>query len=173
MRNILLVIDMQNDFIDGSLGTPEAVGIVENVKKKIKEYNIDSVYATRDTHEENYLDTHEGKNLPVPHCIRGTDGWQIRDDIAELIKEENIIDKPVFGSYELVDKMKELNEKEEITIELVGLCTDICVASNALLLRSALTETDISVDSSCTAGVTPESHEAALETMKMCQVVIK
>ncbi len=172
MRKVLIVIDMQNDFIDGSLGTPEALGIVENVKKKIRQYDVHDVYATRDTHGGDYLDTHEGRNLPVVHCVRGTKGWEIREDIMELLEGATIIDKPVFGSTELVDLMTAENEKEKIGIEIIGLCTDICVVSNALMLRSALTETDIKVDPSCCAGVTPETHEAALRTMKMCQVEV-
>ncbi len=170
MRKILIVIDMQNDFIDGALGTSEAVTIVPNVIEKIKSYPAENIYATRDTHPENYLETQEGKYLPVRHCIQGTDGWQLCKEIAELIPESHIVDKPTFGSVELVSKIAEMTEKEELEIELVGLCTDICVVSNALLLKAWLPEVTISVDPKCCAGVTPEKHEAALETMRSCQI---
>ena len=174
MKKILLVIDMQNDFIDGALGTPEAVAIVENVKAKILSYPKENVFATRDTHTDLYMDTQEGRNLPVPHCIRGTKGWEIRPDIAELIYSDHIIDKPTFGSTQLAKLMEILEHREEegIEIELIGLCTDICVVSNALLLKATLPETPISCDASCCAGVTPAKHEAALETMRSCQIKI-
>ncbi len=164
MKKILVVIDMQNDFIDGALGTPEAVAIVENVKAKILSYPKENVFATRDTHHQYYMDTQEGRNLPVPHCIRGTDGWQIRPEIAELIFPDHIVDKPTF--------VLERREEDGIEIELVGLCTDICVVSNALLLKASMPETPISCDASCCAGVTPAKHEAALETMRSCQIRI-
>lgn len=162
----LIVIDMQNDFIDGSLGTKEAVAIVDNVKKKIAEYksNGDEVIFTRDTHQANYLETSEGKNLPVEHCIEGTDGWQIADGL--MVDGADVIDKPSFG----YTGWSKYNFEE---IELVGLCTDICVVSNALILKALFPEIKISVDSSCCAGVTPQTHNAALETMKMCQINIK
>lgn len=174
MKKKLLVIDMQNDFIDGALGTPEAVSIVENVKAKIRSYPKEDVFATRDTHTERYLNTQEGRNLPVPHCIRGSEGWEIRPDIAELIYPDHIIDKPTFGSTQLAKLMELLEKREEggIEIELIGLCTDICVVSNALYLKAALPETPISCDASCCAGVTPAKHEAALETMRSCQIRI-
>lgn len=172
MKKILVVVDMQNDFIDGALGTREAELIVEPVMHKIKEYNITNIYATRDTHGKDYLSTQEGKNLPVEHCIKGTPGWEIRAEIAELLEGAAIIDKPSFGSLELAELLYEENKKEELEIELVGLCTDICVVSNAILLKAKMPEVKISVDSSCCAGVTPESHKAALETMKMCQINI-
>ena len=174
MKKILVVIDMQNDFIDGALGTPEAVAIVENVKAKILSYPKENVFATRDTHHQYYMDTQEGRNLPVPHCIRGTDGWQIRPEIAELIFSDHIVDKPTFGSTQLAKLMEILEHREEdgIEIELVGLCTDICVVSNALLLKASMPETPISCDASCCAGVTPAKHEAALETMRSCQIRI-
>ena len=174
MKKILVVIDMQNDFIDGALGTPEAAAIVENVKAKILSYPKENVFATRDTHHQYYMDTQEGRNLPVPHCIRGTDGWQIRPEIAELIFSDHIVDKPTFGSTQLAKLMEVLERREEdgIEIELVGLCTDICVVSNALLLKASMPETPISCDASCCAGVTPAKHEAALETMRSCQIRI-
>ena len=172
MQNILLVIDMQNDFIDGALGTAEAVAIVPNVIDKIREYDGEDIIATMDTHEENYLETQEGKNLPVEHCIRGSKGWQIRDDIASLLSSAKIYEKPTFGSVQLASDLKELAEKEPIELELIGLCTDICVVSNALLLKAAMPEVKISVDASCCAGVTPQSHAAALDTMRSCQIMI-
>ena len=172
MRKILIVIDMQNDFIDAALGTKEALGIVENVKEKIRSYPAEDVIATMDTHGENYMDTQEGKYLPVPHCIRGSEGWQIRPDIAELLTGAKIYEKPTFGSTAMAEDLKALSQKEEIEIELVGLCTDICVASNALLLKANMPEVKISVDASCCAGVTPKKHEAALETMRSCQIQV-
>ena len=171
-RKILIVIDMQNDFIDGSLGTKEAEAIVPAVIEKIKEYPKQDVYATRDTHLKDYLNTQEGKNLPVEHCIKGTKGWEIRADIAELILKNHIFDKPTFGSVQLAEAVKKMNEEEPLEIELIGLCTDICVVSNALLLKAFMPEVRISVDPSCCAGVTPEKHEAALETMRSCQIQV-
>jgi len=170
MRKILLVIDMQNDFIDGSLGTNEAVKIVNNVINKIKKYPSENVFATKDTHEENYLATREGMHLPVEHCIRGTDGWDINSEIKKLITASNIFEKGTFGSVKLVEKIREIAATEDISIEIVGLCTDICVVSNALLIKAYLPEIDITVDSSCCAGVTPTKHEASLETMRSCQI---
>ena len=172
MRKLLIVIDMQNDFIDAALGTPEAVAIVENVKEKIRSYPPADVIATMDTHGENYMQTQEGRYLPVPHCIRGTEGWQIRPDIAALLTDAKVYEKPTFGSTALAADLKALSEQEEIELELVGLCTDICVVSNALLLKAAMPETKISVDPACCAGVTPEKHLAALETMRSCQIQI-
>ena len=172
MRKILIVIDMQNDFIDGALGTKEAEAIVEAVKEKIRSYASSDVIATMDTHFENYMETQEGKYLPVPHCIKGTDGWRIRQDIEELLAGAKIYEKPTFGSTAMAEDLKALSEKEEIELELCGLCTDICVVSNALLLKAAMPEVKISVDPSCCAGVTPEKHLAALETMGSCQIQI-
>ena len=170
MRKILIVIDMQNDFIDGALGTDEAVNIVEAVKEKIRSYPPADIIATMDTHFENYMETQEGKNLPVPHCIKGTDGWEIRPDIMELLDGAKIYEKPTFGSTKLAEDLKALSEREELEIELIGLCTDICVVSNALLLKAYMPEVKISVDAACCAGVTPEKHLAALETMRSCQI---
>ena len=172
MRKILIVIDMQNDFIDGALGTAEAVGIVEAVKEKIRSYPAADVIATMDTHFDNYMQTQEGKYLPVPHCIRETAGWEIRPEIADLLKEAKIYEKPTFGSIQLAEDLKAAAEKEEIELELIGLCTDICVVSNALLLKAQMPEVKISVDASCCAGVTPVKHEAALETMRSCQIQV-
>ena len=170
MRKILVVVDMQNDFIDGSLGTPEAVAIVENVKDKIRSYDKSDIFVTMDTHAPNYLETQEGKNLPVEHCIKGTDGWKVRPDIDELLQGAAVYEKPTFGSVKLAEDISRIAANEEIEIELIGLCTDICVVSNALLLKANMPEVKVSVDPACCAGVTPESHEAALKTMQMCQV---
>ena len=170
MRKLLVVVDMQNDFIDGSLGTQEAVAIVENVKAKIREYEPENIFVTMDTHGPDYLNTQEGRNLPVEHCIRGTEGWKIRSDIAELLDGAAVYEKPTFGSTELAKDISAIAAREEIEIELIGLCTDICVVSNALLLKACMPEITIKVDPACCAGVTPESHEAALKTMQMCQV---
>ncbi len=163
MNKTLIVVDMQNDFIDMALGTKEAVAIVPKVKSKIEEYvtNGYEVIYTRDTHGENYLDTPEGKKLPVVHCVKGTPGWEIADGIYR--DGCRIIDKPNFG-WPHWDK-EQLEE-----VELIGLCTDICVVSNALIIKSAFPDAVVKVDSSCCAGVTPQSHEAALVTMKMCQI---
>lgn len=176
MKKILVVVDMQNDFIDGSLGTKEAEAIVDNVVAKIKEYPRDCVYATRDTHQEDYLQTQEGANLPVVHCIEGTHGWEINDKVKEALGGAVVMNKPTFGSMELADMMvMEFlgHEASECEVELVGLCTDICVVSNAMILKARLPEVKISVDAACCAGVTPESHDAALKTMQMCQIAVK
>lgn len=169
-KKILIVVDMQNDFIDGALGTKEAVAIVPAIIEKIKSYPKENVYATRDTHPADYMETQEGRYLPVPHCIKGTDGWEIRKEISELLLSDHIIDKPAFGSVKLAEEMRRLAENSPIEIELIGLCTDICVVSNALLLKAYLPEVKIFVDPKCCAGVTPEKHEAALETMRSCQI---
>ena len=172
MRKILVVVDMQKDFIDGSLGTKEAVGIVPAVLGKIKSYDKSDIFATRDTHQKDYLDTREGKNLPVEHCIEGTEGWEINPEIAGNILTDHIYNKPTFGSVTLAKAISEIAAKEEIEIELIGLCTDICVISNALLLKAYMPEVKISVDPACCAGVTPQKHAAALETMASCQIHI-
>ncbi|MBQ3137829.1 MAG: cysteine hydrolase [Clostridia bacterium] len=165
---ILCVIDMQNDFIDGALGTKEAEAIVDKVKEKIALYrkNGDRIIFTRDTHGEDYLSTAEGKKLPVPHCIKGSEGWQISSELDT--KDCEIIDKPTFGSYELAERVAEAENLEEV--ELVGLCTDICVISNAMLIKAKVYETPVTVDGTASAGVTPASHRNALESMKMCQI---
>jgi nicotinamidase/pyrazinamidase len=173
MRKILIVVDMQKDFIDGSLGTPEAEAIVEPVIAKIKTYAPEDVYATRDTHPKNYLETREGHHLPVAHCIAGTPGWQLHPKVAELIPADHVIDKPTFGSLNLMNAMVVARAQGEIEIELVGLCTDICVVSNALLIKAALPEVPVAVDARCCAGVTPAKHAAALETMASCQIEIR
>jgi len=174
MKKILIVVDMQNDFITGSLGTNDAERIVDNVIAKIKEYAPQNIYVTLDTHSVNYLQTTEGKNLPVEHCIRGTAGWELHERVKEVLADAINIEKPTFGSYTLVDQIYSLYMREqELEIELIGLCTDICVITNALLLKTKMPEVLIKVDSSCCAGVTPESHEAALTVMKMCQIQVK
>jgi nicotinamidase-related amidase len=171
MQNILIVVDMQNDFIDGALGTKEASSIVPAVEEKIK-YFKGKVFFTRDTHEENYLETQEGKNIPVKHCIKGTDGWQIHPQLIGLCKEEPI-DKETFGSPDLGLWLQEENKKNPIeSITLIGLCTDICVISNAMIIKSCLPEVKIYVDATCCAGVTPQSHETALSAMEACQIEI-
>lgn len=171
----LIVVDMQNDFISGVLGTSEAQAIVPNVKKKIEEYKklVDSqIWFTRDTHYNNYLFTNEGKHLPVKHCIYGTNGWEIKDGLTELAfenyEEVGIVDKEAFG---LLDwKFPIWKDKTIERIELVGLCTDICVVSNALILKATYPDANIVVDASCCAGTTPENHKAALQVMKSCQI---
>ena len=171
---LLIVVDMQKDFIDGALGTSQAVAIVPKVREKIEAYRAagDMVIFTRDTHGENYLNTAEGKKLPVVHCVRGTAGWQLHPQVeqAGAGKTVGIIDKPTFGSVELCSFAA---AGQYDAIELVGLCTDICVISNALCLKAQLWETPITVWRDCCAGVTPASHENALSAMTMCQIDIK
>ncbi len=170
MRDVLIVIDMQKDFIDGSLGTKEAEAIVDNVKKRVAEYKSQGkkVFFTRDTHQENYLNTFEGKNLPVVHCVKGTPGWEICDELRSEAAHDQTIDKPTFGFLNWSDVLpNSING-----IEVCGLCTDICVVSNVLILRATYPELPITVDSKCCAGVTPEKHEAALEVMRSCQIEI-
>ena len=164
--NYLIVVDMQNDFIDGALGSPEAVAIVPYVKEKIENFDGQTLF-TRDTHEANYLSTQEGRNLPVEHCIKGTDGWRIHPTLEALRKTE-AIDKPTFGSTALVHLLQKTRDLE--SVELIGLCTDICVISNAMLIKAAFPEIPITVDAKCCAGVTPTSHKNALAAMKMCQI---
>ncbi len=164
----LVVVDMQNDFIDGALGTAEAAAIVPYVNNVIENFD-GTVLFTRDTHFENYMETQEGKNLPVPHCIKGTHGWQIRAELDALRKTE-AIDKMTFGSKDLVDILKSEGNIESITF--IGLCTDICVISNVMLVKAFYPEIPLIVDAKACAGVTPESHKNALEAMKMCQVTV-
>lgn len=173
MRKILLVIDTQNDFIDGALGTPEAAAIVDRVVEEIRNYPATDIIATRDTHTEDYLSFQEGRYLPVPHCVKGTPGWELHPKIAAALGGAEIIDKPTFGSKELAERLAQMAQQEALDITLVGLCTDICVVSNALLIKAFLPETPVRVIAACCAGVTPESHRAALETMKMCQILIQ
>jgi len=173
MRKLLLVIDMQNDFIDGALGTPEAASIVDRVVEEIGKYPPANIIATRDTHTESYLETLEGRNLPVAHCVKGTPGWELNARVAAALRGAAVIDKPTFGSRELAERVAALARQDELDVTLVGLCTDICVVSNALLLKAFLPETPVRVIAGCCAGVTPESHQAALMTMRMCQVDIR
>lgn len=171
MKKILIVVDMQNDFIDGALGTKEAVGIIDNAVKRIESFNGD-IFVTLDTHSDDYSNTREGKYLPVEHCIKNTHGWKLNSKIADSLskKKYETIEKPTFGSIKLPDIIAEKYDVSDIEIELIGLCTDICVVSNALLLKSSFPEINIIVNSNCCAGVTPEKHSAALETMKSCQI---
>ena len=169
MSKYLIVVDMQKDFVDGVLGTSEAVAIVPRVKGKLAEAqaNGDKIIFTRDTHQVEYLATNEGKHLPVEHCIEGTAGWQIYDGLDTT--GAVIVDKPTFG---FLDWAKYIEDSEDLTLELIGLCTDICVVSNALVLKALFPEAAVMVDASACAGVTPETHDAALMTMKMCQVEV-
>ena len=169
MNKYLIVVDVQKDFVDGALGTPEAQKIIPRIKEKLAEYraNGGKIIFTRDTHQEDYLETNEGKHLPVRHCIEGTDGWKIYEGLTE--SDSVILNKPTFG---YLGWGTHIEASEALEIELVGLCTDICVASNALILKATFPEAVITVDSSACAGVTPASHEAALNTMRMCQVEV-
>lgn len=168
---VLIVVDMQKDFIDGALGTKEAVAIVPKVVGRIQAFE-GKVLFTRDTHQPDYMETQEGANLPVPHCIEDTDGWQLHPDIAALVKEEPI-NKPSFGSIALGERLAAMHAETPVeSITLIGLCTDICVISNAMILKAFLPEVPVFVERECCAGVTPQSHERALEAMKACQIRI-
>ena len=169
MSKYLIVVDVQKDFVDGALGTPEAQAIIPRVREKIAQYRErgDKIIFTRDTHESDYLATNEGKHLPVAHCIKDTDGWQIYEGLAEA--DDVVLDKPTFG---FLDWKDYIMDDGELSIELIGLCTDICVASNALILKATFPEASVSVDPAACAGVTPASHDAALTTMRMCQVEV-
>ena len=172
-KNFLIVVDMQKDFIDGALGTPEAQAIVDAAAARIRACREAgwTLIATLDTHEANYMETAEGKKLPVPHCIRETEGWQLNSAIAEALSGCVLVEKPTFGSVRLPDIVRARAEgAQALRIELIGLCTDICVVSNALLLKAHFPEAAIAVNAACCAGVTPERHEAALETMRSCQI---
>lgn len=175
MKNrYLIVIDMQNDFIDGALGSPEARGIVENVCEKIKAFEGRVIF-TQDTHDENYLHSQEGRLLPIPHCKKNSKGWRLHEKLEEIRFSRNfpVYEKTQFSSLSLARDLAKENEKQPIeSIELIGICTDICVVSNALLLKAFLPETPISVDASCCAGVSPKSHLHALDTMRACQIKI-
>ena len=174
MKHFLIVVDMQKDFVDGALGTPEAQAIVGNVMDKILGFE-GQIFATLDTHRGNYLDTAEGKKLPVPHCIKGTPGWMLNDGVAAALEQKGYtpVEKLTFGSVLLPRLLYQAAEGEPFTAQLVGLCTDICVVSNALMLKANFPEMEISVDSACCAGVTPETHAAALATMRCCQIDVK
>lgn len=171
MKRFLIVVDMQKDFVDGALGTKEAEAIVPAVVKKIAGFDGE-IFATFDTHFENYMRTAEGKKLPVPHCIKGTDGWLLNDEVAAALKKKGFtaVEKNTFGSVDLPGLIEKAADGEDFAMEVVGLCTDICVVSNALLLKASFPEAPIAVDAACCAGVTPQAHEAALATMKSCQI---
>ena len=171
MKRFLVVVDMQNDFVDGALGSEQAAAIVPAAVEKISSFDGD-IFVTLDTHFEDYLQTSEGKKLPVAHCIKGTNGWRLNKDIKAVLdgKDFTEVEKNTFGSVNLPGLIKEAAGEEDFSIELIGLCTDICVVSNALLLKASFPEASISVDSACCAGVTNEKHEAALETMRSCQI---
>lgn len=171
MKHLLVVVDIQKDFVDGALGTAEAVVIVENASKKIREFDGE-IFVTYDTHFENYMETAEGAKLPVPHCIKGTEGWELNADIADALadKKYTAVEKITFGSTELPELVKKAVGDEDFDITLIGLCTDICVVSNALILKANFPEREVYVDAACCAGVTVDTHNAALTTMKMCQI---
>ena len=174
MKHFLIVVDMQKDFVDGALGTPEAQKILPNVVDKILNFDGE-IFATLDTHAANYLQTAEGRHLPVPHCIKGTPGWMLDDQVAAALEQKPCtkVEKLTFGSVLLPRLLYQAAGVEPFTVELVGLCTDICVVSNALMLKANFPEMPICVDSSCCAGVTPETHRTALETMRCCQIDVK
>lgn len=173
MKHILVVVDIQKDFVDGALGTAEAVAIVENAAKKIRAFDGE-IFVTYDTHFENYMDTAEGAKLPVPHCIKGTAGWELHATIAGALvgKAYTPVEKITFGSTELPKLVKAAVGDEDFDVTLIGLCTDICVVSNALILKANFPEKEVYVDAACCAGVTVDTHNAALATMKMCQIQV-
>ena len=173
MKHFLIVVDMQNDFITGALGTAEAQAIVGAAAEKIRHFD-GTILATVDTHGPDYLDTAEGKKLPVEHCIRGTWGWEPEKTVSDAFRDRDvtIVEKPTFGSIRLPGIITEAAGGDDLTIELIGLCTDICVVSNALLLKAYFPECRITVDAACCAGVSPEAHLAALNTMRSCQIEI-
>ena len=173
MKHFLIVVDIQKDFVDGALGTAEAVAIVDNAAKKIAGFEGE-IFVTFDTHFENYMETSEGKKLPVPHCIKGTDGWLLDAKIAAALEKKTFtpVEKLTFGSVKLPDLIRAAAAGEDFDVTLIGLCTDICVVSNALILKANFPEKEILVDAACCAGVTPATHDAALETMKMCQICV-
>ncbi len=175
MKNeVLVVVDMQKDFVDGVLGTAEAVSIVPNVVDIIRNHT-GKIYVTLDTHTEDYMNTQEGQHLPVPHCIKNTDGWKLNDSVAAALEGKNyeVYEKPTFGSVDLAKALLSAHEQGEIDeITFVGLCTGICVISNAMMAKAHMPEVPIKVNSSCCACVTPDSHNTALEAMKLCQIEI-
>ena len=174
MKRFLVVVDMQKDFVDGALGSKEAVAIVPAVVEKIKAFDGE-IFVTFDTHFENYMDTQEGKFLPVPHCVKNRAGWRLDQDVAAALAEKPYtpVEKITFGSTALPELIARAAGEEDFSIELIGLCTDICVVSNALLLKAHFPEAPICVDAACCAGVTPEKHATALETMRSCQIEIQ
>ena len=174
--DILIVVDMQNDFVSGALGTQEAVDIVPYVVGRVVDgiNRGEEILFTRDTHGPDYLNTQAGKKLPVPHCVQGTEGWEIIPQLQPDTVGRTVIDKPTFGSRELGEVLSRLNEREPVKkITLIGVCTDICVLSNALLAKAFLPEAEIVVEAGCCAGVTPEAHRTALEAMGPCQITVK
>lgn len=174
MNKILVVVDMQNDFIDGALGSAEAIDIVPNVIKKIEEFDGHIIF-TLDTHERNYLKTQEGKKLPVPHCIKMSKGWEINKDVFNATGDTRctFVTKETFGAKDIVGAIDYItNKTSTYEIELIGLCTDICVISNAMLVKAFYPEYTIKVDASCCAGTTPENHKNALNAMKCCQIEV-
>jgi len=173
MTRLLIVVDLQKDFINGTLGTPEAEAMIPAATQKIVTHKGD-VLVTMDTHQNDYLHTQEGQNLPVVHCIKNTEGWTLHDAVLHALEPKHpvIFEKPTFGSVEMADYIAAHYDPAELEIELIGLCTDICVVSNALLLKARFPETPISGDAACCAGVTPESHLAALTTMRLCQIYV-
>lgn len=173
MQNILIVVDMQNDFIDGTLGTAEASAVTAKASQKIKNHD-GPIFITYDTHSDNYLETEEGRKLPVPHCIKGTRGWELNGKISDALigKRCFAVEKSTFGSLELPEAIRKECGNDSLHIELIGLCTDICVVSNALILKASFPNDTISVDSSCCAGVTPQAHREAVNTMRSCQIDI-
>ena len=174
MKKLLFVIDMQNDFINGALGTKEAEGILPAVIEKVRSFDGDVIF-TRDTHFDNYMETQEGKNLPVPHCIKDTSGWELAPELEKLRQERNapVFDKLTFGCKELPAYLAEHYPEGLESAEFIGVCTDICVISNALLVKAFFPELPVSVTASLCAGATPQSHENALEAMKMCQIAVR
>lgn len=171
----LIVVDMQNDFVDGALGTPEAQAMVQRCCDKVRDFD-GTVLFTQDTHGADYLETQEGRNLPVAHCIEGTAGWELIPPLAAIQQERcaPVFKKGAFGSFELAEYLRDADADAPVeSVELVGLCTDICVVSNALIVKAALPEVPVAVDAACCAGVTPESHEAALSTLRSCQVEVR
>ena len=173
MKQFLIVVDMQKDFVDGALGSAEAQAIVPAVVEKIRTFGGE-IIVTYDTHEADYMESREGRFLPVPHCIRDTEGWQLDAAVAEALSNRayTVVEKPTFGAVTLPEVVEQLAGGEEFAVELIGLCTDICVVSNAMLLKAAFPEADMAVDAACCAGVSPESHQAALTTMACCQITV-
>ena len=171
MKRFLVVVDTQKDFVDGALGSGDAVAIVPSVVEKIKSFDGE-IFVTLDTHFDNYPESAEGRKLPVPHCIKGTDGWQLDKNVASALaeREYTAVEKPTFGSLELPRLIEASAGGDDFSIEIIGLCTDICVVSNALVLKANFPEMPISVDSACCAGVTPQAHEAAIATMRSCHI---
>lgn len=173
MKHFLVVVDIQNDFVDGALGTKEAVAIIDNCVSKIQSFDGE-IFVTYDTHSDEYLSTAEGKKLPVVHCVKGTYGWNLNKEITKALcdKAYTAVEKPTFGSTTLPNLIADSAKDDDFDITLIGLCTDICVVSNALILKAHFAEKEIYVDSSCCAGVSVATHNSALDTMRCCQINI-